>query len=205
MKWKIIIKDPKSQPKAGTYSDWKPQIAAECNHQCIYCCISEGHWGGMDNFHVEHFRPKSLFKSLENKIINLFYACPVCNRFKGDDWQSEPDLHQISYIDPSLVDYTTIFELDQVSNKLIGLYVASRYMIERLYLNRPQLIHERREYKLIREEKAIINRINELLKQTNDLDLTKKCIEKIVEIHDHLHKRSELLPYKLNEIRKQKA
>lgn len=205
MNWKIVIKDPKNQPTSGTYSDWKPQIAEECYHQCIYCCISEGHWGGMDNFHIEHFRPKSLFADLENNIVNLFYSCPVCNRFKSNDWKNEPDLNQVSYIDPSVVDYTTIFELDPTTNKLSGLYIASRYMLERLYLNRPQLINERREYRLIQEEKARISKIMELLSQTNDPDLTKKCLEKIVAINAHLHKRNELQPYTLQEIRKPEA
>ena len=104
MNWKLVNKDPTTQPKRGTYSDWKEQIAQECYNQCVYCSIHESQFGGINNFHIDHFRPKSIFKNLENDICNLFYSCPICNRFKSDDWPNEPNLDTISYPDPSNID-----------------------------------------------------------------------------------------------------
>lgn len=203
-KWKLIKKDPKDQPNTGVYTDWKEQIASECYHQCVYCAINEKPWGGIDHYHIDHFRPKSKpeFKHLENDILNLFYACPVCNRFKSDDWPAEPNLDLISYPDPSQVDYSEIFCLDTNSFVLVGLKTASKYIIERLYLNRPQLVYERHESFLMEKEMELIKGITEMIRKVDDLELIKRFLEVSSSIREHLHKRESIRPYKLSEIRK---
>jgi len=147
MKWKRIPKEQSSQPAAGVYSDWKEILAREGFFQCVYCAIHESCFGGTRNFHVEHYRPKKKFRSLENDIKNLFYACPICNTFKGDDWPNEPrdDFSTPSYPDPSKIDYSSIFNKYD-SGKIEGNFLASKYMVEKMYLNRPQLVIERRIY-----------------------------------------------------------
>lgn len=165
MIYQLIHKDSKNQP-TGVYTDpgWKEQIAKECNYQCVYCSIHETHWGGIDHYHIDHFRPKSLgrFADLENDICNLFYSCPVCNRFKSDDWPSDPDLNVPSYPDPSVTDYSTLFDSDTENYTLAGKCVSAIYIIHRLYLNRPQLVYERRESFLREKELTIFNKIVEV-------------------------------------------
>lgn len=97
-------------------------------------------------FHVEHYRPKSRFAELANEYRNLFYACPICNCFKGDDWPCEPvgDHSLAAYPDPGGVDYNCLFCVDEVTGRVEGVNVAGRYLAEKLYLNRPQLVVERR-------------------------------------------------------------
>src|ERR1043166_3511274 len=147
MTWRKV-KSPRVQPRKGEYSDWKQQIADDCWQQCVYCAIHESRYGGLDNFHVEHHRPKSLsrFAKLINAIKNLFLACPICNRFKSNDWPNDPtDDHSLAgYPDPSECDYNDLFRLVSGTFEVEGLNVAARYITERLYLNRPQLILERR-------------------------------------------------------------
>ncbi len=205
MNWKLIIKDKKNQPEGNDYTKWKEQIAAECYHQCVYYSIHESPWGGIDHYHIDHYRPKSKeeFKKLVLDICNLFYACPVCNRFKRDDWPAEPDekLNFPCYPDPSKVDYSKIFELKK-GFKIEGLNIAANYVIERLYLNRPQLIYERRENKLNIEEKQIRKSLKELLTQVDDKDLMKKTLEILDKILNLMQLRKEIRPYKLTEIRK---
>jgi uncharacterized protein (TIGR02646 family) len=144
MKWHRIDKKNAIFPSAGTYKDWKQKLSLEGKEKCVYCAIHEGRFGGERNFHVEHFRPKSKFSELENEYSNLFYACGICNSFKGNDWPSEPSetFEAPAYIDPSAVDYNTVFRV--VNNLVQGSLTSPIYMIERLYLNRPQLILERR-------------------------------------------------------------
>lgn len=74
MNWKRIPKENSSQPSTGTYKDWKELLSVEGFHQCVYCSISEAEFGGIRNFHVEHYKPKSLpaFASLVNTYTNLF-------------------------------------------------------------------------------------------------------------------------------------
>ncbi len=204
MNWKLIYKSPLNQPLRGNYTEWKEQIAEECYHQCVYCAIHESSWGGIDHYQIDHFRPKSRdeFKNLENDICNLFYACPVCNRFKSDDWPGDPaDLENICYPDPSKTDYSTLFDIDPHFS-INGKYVSAKYLIHRLYLNRPQLIYERREFSLKNRGENLLQEVNKLIKNINDKKLTNRAFDLIVSIATHLHKRDKIRPYKLSDIRK---
>lgn len=157
MNW-IRVARPRVQPREGTYAVWKAEILEACGGRCIYCCISEGEYGGMDNFHVEHFRPKSRFAGLENAIDNLFAACAICNRFKSDEWPGEPDAagQTATFLDPSEVDYNEHMELAGNTVSLTGTTVAGRFMIERIYLNRPQLLLSRR-LRIVLERLKVVN------------------------------------------------
>lgn len=207
MNWKLIIKDKNNQPE-GVYSEWKEQIAEECFNQCIYCSIHEAQFGGIDHYHIEHYKPKSIdrFKALENDILNLFYACPICNRFKSNDWPNDADdLNIICYPDPSEYDYSELFDLDVKTYKLIGKYKSTRYMTERLFLNRSQLLYERREAVLREKESELFKRIKELRgteEVKSDLELITMILDATINLQTTLSKRNDIRPYKLAEIRK---
>ena len=161
MKWKRIPKENSEQPASGIYSDWKDILAEEGAHQCVYCAIPEPRFGGIRNFHVEHYRPKSnkRFKKLINDIHNLYFACAICNTFKSDDWPAEPDpTYRIQcYPDPSVTDYSDIISILD-NGRVDGRYPASKYVTEMLFLNRPQLIYERRYSALLdRQQTAMKN------------------------------------------------
>ncbi len=208
MNWKKIIKDKSRQPSTGAYSDWKEQIAEECYFQCVYCSIHESQFGGIDHYHIEHYKPKSIpeFKILENDILNLFYACPICNRFKSKDWpNNEDDLNIICYPDPSKHNYLDLFSIDLDTYKLIGRYISSCYLTERLFLNRPQLIYERREQILKDREKTAITEINKLKQNEiikNDIESINKLYDITSNLLNTIRKRDKIRPYKLAEIRK---
>lgn len=205
MKYRIIKKDPSKQPKVGVYGDWKVQISEECYKQCVYCTINEMSWGGIDHYHIDHYRPKSIFTHLENDICNLFYACPVCNRFKSDDWPNEPNLELPSYPDPSITDYRLIFEYDITSYQLKGINASAKYLIIRLYLNRAQLVYERREEYLNEKEAALSNWLIEKIETVEigkDAELIKAVLNSVVTIKNHIIQRKAVRPYKLAEIRK---
>ncbi len=174
MNWNLIQKNPVNQPLVGTYVDWKQQIAIECFNQCVYCAIHENSMGGIRNFHVEHYRPKSKFKDKENDYLNLFYSCAVCNTFKNNDWPNEPtpDNSRASYPNPSEIDYNFLFEIDHSKGLIEGKNIAAKYIQEKLFLNRPQLITERR--------------IN-LLYQRGDQEVeeTRKLLEKVKDDRDY--------------------
>jgi hypothetical protein len=147
MKWRRVPKENTTQPARGVYSDWKHILAEEGFHQCVYCALHDATFGER-NFHVEHYKPKShhRFKHLEHNIKNLFYACPVCNVFKGNSWPRAPKKdHSVeAYPNPSTCDYCELFDLVESSGEIVGKFPASRFLIVRLHLNRKQLIIERR-------------------------------------------------------------
>ena len=168
MNWFRIEKENAVQPAKGSYKDWKEMLAEEGGHQCVYCAISENSFGGIRNFHVEHYRPKSIkrFEPRKNDIRNLYYACPICNTFKSDDWPNDPteDLSQECYAEPSVVNYAHLFLLTTTS-EIIGKNVAARYMVEKLYLNRPQLIMERKQQQLLNNLKRTVQRLAGISKE----------------------------------------
>lgn len=204
MNWKQIDRNTRVQHK-GVYTSWKQQISNECFNQCVYCSIHENPWGGIDHYHIDHFRPQSKFKDLKNTITNLYHACPICNKFKSDDWQNEPnDLEIICYPDPSDHNYSDLFTIDTTNNTLEGKYVSSRFLINRLYLNRPQLVYERREYFLKLKAESLINDARKLIELSNDMDLIKQTFSLIADMTQHLHVRGNITQYKLVDIKKPK-
>ncbi len=208
MNWKIITKDQSSQPTSGTYHDWKPRLAIEGFHQCVYCAIHESAMGGIRNFHVEHYRPKSRFIDRENDYLNLFYACPICNTFKSDDWPNDPvgDNSVISYPNPSKVDYNTLFNVDLQKGLVEGKNVASKYLQERLFLNRPQLISERRleilKAKVIEEIEATTVTIINIRDNLKYREFTQAFFLLNVELIKLLGKLNEIPHYQMEDVQR---
>lgn len=169
MKWSQILKT--ANPAIEAYgcgdSRVKEFLRQEGGFRCVYCAVHENALGGIQAFHVEHYRPKSKFPQFEHALNNLFYACPICNRFKLNDWPAEPhrQFKNSSYPDPSKVDYSVLFKLDSKTGLVAGQYVASKYIVERLYFNRPQLILERRQYFLDQELERINQDYSKLIQE----------------------------------------
>lgn len=202
MNWRKIDNQKRVQ-NDGVYNDWKQQISDDCFNQCVYCSIHEQPWGGIDHYHIEHYKPKSKFVDLENKITNLYHACPICNRFKSDDWPCDADdLNKICYPDPGLIDYKELFYPLTKDYLLRGKNVASNYIINRLYLNRPQLIFERRESILKERGNELIDELSKLVNELNDITLFREFATITCDIHKHLIARDKIVPYRLSDIRK---
>ncbi|MFV1883227.1 MAG: hypothetical protein ACMZ7B_01875 [Balneola sp.] len=217
MMWFRIPKEEAQQPQKGTYRDWKPLLSKEGKAQCVYCTIRESSFGGIRNYHVEHFRPKSLeeFKNLENDIKNLFHCCSICNSFKGSDWKSNPETANdcdLFYYDPSVKDYKEIFFISEENDFIVdGQCVSSKYMINKLFLNRPQLLLERKEKVFSERLLKLRNELNELAKKliSSGLSKTEKGSEFLNQTLDMLTQSgtrfSELrnsIPYSEDDIRR---
>ncbi len=84
-----IHKRTLTPPSYNDYRKYKPYLKAEFANHCVYC---RAHDLDQDtsSFHVEHYRPKSLFPELESRYTNLFYSCASCNRFKKNYWSDSP-------------------------------------------------------------------------------------------------------------------
>lgn len=205
MNWRRIPKENSVQPQTGTYKNWKPQLAEEGFHQCVYCAIPDAAMGGIRNFHVEHYRPKSRFSSLENSISNLFYACPICNTFKGNDWPAEPDHEVESYPNPSENEYGKLFSINFQSGEIQGNVVASSYMIEKIHLNRGQLILERRLHHLLGKAGKLRNEIGQSLNHLSDDNAT-GLLRRYSDILNRMHNLRDQLqtitPYQPQDIQR---
>lgn len=213
--WKRIPKETSAVPKKGKYPEWKPLLAVEGYHQCLYCTISENSFGGIRNFHVEHYRPKGLpqFAHLEQDYYNLYYACAICNTFKSNDWPNEPDdnLAISCYPDPSKVDYTILFGIDTVTGMVQGKNITGIYLSNKLYLNRAQLIIERRvrsAAERYNEIVAIVNEQKEILFEISKsgnfeaLNLLQKLDKKLSQVESIFHLKDTTNPYNSNQTKK---
>jgi hypothetical protein len=210
MEWKRVPKENSAQPVKGTYKDWKELLAEESYYQCVYCALHEARFGGIRNFHVEHYRPKSKFKELENDFKNLFYACSICNVFKSDDWPDEPkvDLSNASYPNPSHIDYNNIFFIIKNTGIINGKYIAAKYLVEKLFLNRPQLIIERKAaylYRQLEQCKSYIAQIIDVLNKCENEE-AKPFLARIAkltcEILDLLVEQQKIRPYMQQDIKR---
>lgn len=159
MPWVKINKTVRPALKVDHYSDYKPLLAEEGGHQCVYCTIHEGQFGGERNFHVEHFKPQKDFPEYANTYENLFYSCSICNAFKGESWPGDITgaMDTPGFINPSTTDYNGVFTISK-DYAVEASAIAPKYMIECVYLNRPQL-------KYLRRKEMLMARCNEIYKK----------------------------------------
>lgn len=172
MNWFRIPKELNKTPTLGKYYwHWKEELSVEGKQQCVYCSININSFGGIRNFHVEHYKPKAAdkFPKLEHEYSNLFFACSICNSFKSDDWKNEPnkELDNEAFPDPSKINYSDFLFIDSQFN-VDSKFFTGKYIINKLYLNRPQLILERKNFYLHIKLKSEIEKLIEILGKLND-------------------------------------
>lgn len=208
MRWYRIPTPRIPQPSSGTFKDWKPQLAIEGRYRCVYCAIPEAAWGGFRNFQVEHYRPKSRFTLLTNRIENLFYCCAVCNSFKREDWPNEPTpaLDDACYPSPCDVDYNDLFSVSQ-KGELTGENTAARYIAERLYLNRKHLLLERREAMLESRLLATVDRLKVLTDEltAKGTPVPPSVLSALYRGIQLLAQRRQIRPYEPEDIKRQRT
>jgi hypothetical protein len=62
---------------------YKPHLRLVFRAKCCYCRMPDG-LKGYEGFGIDHYLPKSRFPHLQDLWSNLFYACNVCNAWKGE-------------------------------------------------------------------------------------------------------------------------
>lgn len=71
--------------KYNNYRSYKPHLIQDFKGRCGYTDCPDSWFGGARCFHIDHFKPKSKFKNLENDYSNLVYSCSYVNILKTDD------------------------------------------------------------------------------------------------------------------------
>lgn len=99
------------------YSDTKDKLKRIYESKCAFC------ENKVEQFHVEHYRPKSIYYWLAFSWDNLLLACPTCNQFKGEDFR----------IEGTIATYTKVF-LNNYNN-----YSFNYDIIEKPLLLNPEL------------------------------------------------------------------
>lgn len=169
----------KSYPKYTKYGKYRIEIREDSQYRCVYCDIHELEFGfdketRDQRMTLDHFRPKSLFSSLENDPENLVLSCQTCNGKKGDDWPAYGRTGTLDktagYVDVFLDNRLDYFEV-QIDGSLKPLKPPAQYMIRVLMLNRPAVKRIRKRRRQLYES---------VLALENFFDKEIKDIEKLL-------------------------
>ena len=142
-----IFKRRVSAPQRQTdYGKYRPLVREDFSECCAYCLLHELLSGGVDNYELDHFRPKSKPSAgmdLHN-FYNLYYSCHACNHYKSDSWPDDA-LAQLGYrfVNTCEEDFSTHFRAEQ-DGRWAPLTPAGEYTEARLRLNRTHLIEMRK-------------------------------------------------------------
>ncbi len=77
----IYPQNNKSTDNRYKIADIKEALSAIYNKKCAFCEQRVEQW------HVEHYRPKSIYYWLAFSWDNLLFACPTCNQYKRDNFR----------------------------------------------------------------------------------------------------------------------
>lgn len=122
----------------SSYGSYKPYLAKDFFNRCGYTDCSDFWFGGVNNFHIDHFLPWKNYPklpALKTDYQNLVYCCSYVNILKSND--------EISYIDPCNVDFNLHFKRDNIGNILpIAKSKEAKYMYKKLklFMKRYQII-----------------------------------------------------------------
>jgi hypothetical protein len=119
--------------------------------RCGYCGVAERDVGA--ELTVDHFQPRS--RGGLHDPDNWVYCCHPCNEFKGDYWQPESPQRVLH----PLRDDIALHMAHQDDGSLRALSATGAFHIERLRLNRSQLIAYRRERRLLEAAREVQSRL----------------------------------------------
>jgi hypothetical protein len=152
------------------------QVRRRANFACEYCGVKETDSAGQ--LTVDHYRPRT--RGGSDGFDNLLYCCYRCNLFKGDYWPGEPSA--VALWNPRQEPLETHLLL-LANGKLHPITPTGEFTLQRLRLNRPQLIAYRRGRLFEEEEAEVLQQHRALLESVKRLhEQYKEAIEEHKEL-----------------------
>src|SRR5262245_14303010 len=137
-------------------ADARATVRAAFGGRCGYCGVSEASVGS--ELEIDHFYPQAAGGS--DDIENLVYACTACNRFKGDYAPASDAPESLRLLQPQR-DEMEVHLAETVHGRLLGLTPRGWFHIQRLHLNRPQLVEMRDLHRVMQAQKDDLTRARE--------------------------------------------
>lgn len=145
--------------------DEREALRQRFQFRCAYCGVSERDAGA--ELTVDHFQPQS--RGGLDEAENWVYCCHACNEFKGDFWQPSSTRRILHPLKDDLAAHL----IEQEGGTLHALSETGAFHIERLHLNREQLIANRNERRMQeaarRSQARLVERLQQLEEQVNNL------------------------------------
>ena len=123
-------------------------VRAAFDGRCGYCGVSETFVGGA--LEIDHVHPLAAGGS--DEIENLVYACTACNRFKGDYAPASDAPEALRLLHPQHDDMG-VHITETTHGRLLRLTARGWFHIQRLHLNRAQLVDMRLLYRAMQTQK----------------------------------------------------
>ncbi|HSN99486.1 MAG TPA: HNH endonuclease [Candidatus Nanopelagicales bacterium] len=139
------------------------QVRDRFNARCGYCGVHEDAVGS--TLTVDHYRPRA--RGGSDEATNLVYCCARCNEYKGAYWH-EQDAPHVRLLHPGRDDLTQHLRATD-DGRVRGVTPEGEFFVQRLRLNRPQLVAYRRtrlSEAELREELLVMRRRVEELERT---------------------------------------
>jgi hypothetical protein len=141
---RVFTRRKTSPPSPSGLARYRFLVRQDFSECCAYCLLHELLAGGVSNFELDHFRPKSRFPGLADAYFNLYYSCHVCNLYKGADWPSD-ELSEKGY---GYLDFCQQSFSEHFRERADGIWEpltpSAEYTEARLRLNRRHLVEIRR-------------------------------------------------------------
>lgn len=134
--------------------DVREHVRVLYDYRCGYCGVRESDAGA--RLTLDHYCPRSLGGM--DEIDNLVYCCHGCNEYKGDYWHEEESQRLLHPLREDMTAHLAPSEAGRVQ----GLTARGSVQIERLRLNRPQLI----AYRLRRQKEEALQIENQQILQS---------------------------------------
>lgn len=109
------------------------RVRKAARNRCGYC-LSPQHLV-MARLEIEHIIPRS--KGGSDREINLWLACPICNRHKSDKISGiDPETQQsVPLFNPRLQSWSEHFEWEDRGVKIVGITPIGRATVVELHLS----------------------------------------------------------------------
>lgn len=122
----------------------RTQVRERFNASCGYCGVHEDTVGS--TLTVDHHRPR--MHGGAHDAENLVYCCARCNEYKGAYWHEQDPPH-VRLLHPGLDDLKQHLRPND-DGHVTGVTPEGEFFVQRLRLNRPQLV----AYRLTRRSEA---------------------------------------------------
>lgn len=170
----------------GVYGVYQACLRLEHDYRCVYCLSHEREVGPVSpcgGFEIEHYKPDALFPLLRCTFANLFWACELCNRAKGDTWPSDQEVELgYRFLDPLIDNWTK--HLRVKGDSLDWLTKEGEYTKDEIDLNSPTHEKRRRERANFARRSLILEGIITRLEARVRLGASPEDVEQLAAIRE---------------------
>jgi hypothetical protein len=131
----VFTRRAEAPPTRTSYADYREDVRSDFTRCCAYCLMPEQLAGGESNFQLDHFLSRSAHPDLINHYFNLYWACSVCNRYKGKRPNPLDLAAGARFVDTANEEFDAHYDNLIPTGEWLPISKPAEYTAERLRLN----------------------------------------------------------------------